>query len=48
MEAQTWVMANSKAQAVLVRIPTTHILFFCRISSTRYTTPVTRAKISMA
>ena len=33
--------------AALVMIPTTHMAFFCNISRTRYTSPVTNVNISM-
>ena len=48
MDAQTCCKPKLTAQAMPVKIPSTHMAFFCKISSTTYAMPVTVAKISMA
>ena len=47
MDAHTCCTPKLTAQAMPVKMPSTHMAFFCRISSTTYTMPVTMAKSSM-
>lgn len=47
MEAQACCQPNDTAHAAPVSSPTTHIAFFCPISSSTYTMPVTRQIQSM-